>query len=70
MKSMFEKTYELAFNKTESIYKEEEKLIGTGTRQQMVSEGMMSSFTPGKQYKNIKDQIDCYKIKNFSENNF
>ncbi len=54
MKSMFEKTYILTFNKTESIYKEEEKLAtpGQGGGFRM----MMGSFTGGKQYKNVKDQ--------------
>jgi len=53
MKSMFEKTYVLTFNKTESVYKEEEKLEapggGGGFR-------MMGSMTGGAQYKNVKDQ--------------
>ena len=53
MKSMFEKTYILTFNKTESTYKEDEKLeapgAGGGFR------GMMGSFTAGTQYKNVKD---------------
>jgi len=57
MKSMFEKTYELTFNKTESIYKEEEKLSTPGQGQGGRWRGVMSSFTPGKQYKNIKDQL-------------
>ncbi|NND63516.1 MAG: GLPGLI family protein [Flavobacteriaceae bacterium] len=52
MKSMLEKTYILTFNNNESIYKEEEKLEagagGGGFRM------MMSSFTPGEQYKNIE----------------
>ena len=56
MKSMFEKTYILSFNRTESIYKEEEKLAtpsaGGGGRWG----GMMGSFTAGAQYKNVKDQ--------------
>jgi len=56
MKSMFEKTYELTFNKTESIYKEEEKLSAPGQGGNRWG-GMMSSFTPGKQYKNIKGQL-------------
>ncbi|MDC8003319.1 GLPGLI family protein [Aureisphaera galaxeae] len=56
MKSMLEKTYILTFSGNESMYKEEEKLeAGAG------SGGfgrMMSSFTAGKQYKNIeKNQI-------------
>jgi GLPGLI family protein len=54
MKSMFEKTYILTFNKTESIYKEEEKLAtpGQGGGFRM----MMGSFSGAKQYKNVKDQ--------------
>ncbi|MGB0895959.1 MAG: GLPGLI family protein [Flavobacteriaceae bacterium] len=55
MKSMFEKTYELTFNKTESTYKEEEKLEAPGQRGSRWG-GMMSSFTAGPQYKNIKNQ--------------
>ena len=55
MKSMFEKTYILTFNQVESIYKEEEKLEAPGA-----STGrwrsMMSSFTAGNQYKNVKEQ--------------
>lgn len=53
MKSMFEKTYILTFNKTESIYKEEEKLEAPG---QGRGWGMMGSLTGGAQYKNVKDQ--------------
>jgi len=54
MKSMFEKTYVLTFNKTESVYKEEEKLEAPGGNSRGLM--MMSSFTAGKQYKNVKDQ--------------
>lgn len=53
MKSMFEKTYILTFNREESTYKEEEKLEAPG-RGSMWG-GMMSSFTAGPQYKNVKD---------------
>lgn len=53
MKSMFEKTFILTFNRTESTYKEEEKLSDPGSRGGFG--GMMSSFTPGTQYKNVKD---------------
>ncbi len=52
MKSMLEKTYILTFNKDESIYKEEEKLDATPINPGFKM--MMSSFTPGAQYKNIK----------------
>ena len=55
MKSMFEKTYILIFNRTESIYKEEEKLETPGTGGGSRWGGMMSSFTGGPQYKNVKD---------------
>ncbi|MGJ5641857.1 GLPGLI family protein [Formosa sp. S-31] len=54
MKSMLEKSFVLTFNRTESIYTEEEKLEaptasgGRGFR-------MMGNFTSGPQYKNIKD---------------
>jgi GLPGLI family protein len=56
MKGMFEKTYILTFNNSESIYKEEEKLetrgnSGGGFRM------MMGSFSPENQYKNIKTQV-------------
>jgi len=56
MKSMLEKTYVLTFNKTESIYKEEEKLETPGQGQGGRFRGMMSSFTGGDQYKNIKEK--------------
>ncbi len=52
MKSMFEKTFILTFNKEESIYKEEEKLDAPG------GGGFRFggfSMTGGDQYKNIKD---------------
>ena len=52
MKSMLEKTYILTFNGNESIYKEEEKLeAGAGNRGFGM---MMSSFSAGKQYKNLE----------------
>ncbi|MCH9660279.1 MAG: GLPGLI family protein [Bacteroidetes bacterium] len=51
MKSMLEKTYILTFNGDESLYREEEKLeTGSGGRGWGM---MMSSFTAGKQYKNV-----------------
>ena len=55
MKSMFEKTYILTFNKAESVYKEEEKLEAPGGNGRGMM--MMSSFTAGKQYKNVKEQL-------------
>ena len=54
MKSMLEKTYILSFNRTESIYKEEEKLATPGGGGG--GWGMMGSFTAGAQYKNVKEQ--------------
>lgn len=53
MKSMFEKTYILTFNASESIYKEEERLEAPGGGGRGFR--MMASFTAGKQYKNVKD---------------
>ena len=52
MKSMFEKTFILTFNKEESIYEEEEKLEAPG------GGGMRFggfSMTGGDQYKNVKE---------------
>lgn len=52
MKSVLEKTYVLNFNRSESTYKEEEKLEAPGQR----GFNFMASFTAGSQYKNIKDK--------------
>ena len=54
MKSMLEKTYILTFNRTESTYREEEKLAAPGAGGGSRWGGMMSSFTGGPQYKNVK----------------
>ncbi|OUR92624.1 ribonuclease Z [Flavobacteriales bacterium 34_180_T64] len=54
MKSMLEKTYVLTFNRSESIYKEEERLAAPGAGGGGFR-GMMSSFTGGPQYKNVKE---------------
>lgn len=51
LKSAFEKTYILTFNKEESIYKEEERLE---TNPMMGAMRMIGSFTMGPQYKNLK----------------
>lgn len=56
MKSMFEKTFVLTFNRTESIYKEQEKLDTPGAGGNRWG-GMMGSFTAGPQYKNVKDNV-------------
>jgi len=53
VKSFLEKSYTLTFNKTESTYKEEEQLAAPG--QGRGFGGMMSSFTAGEQYKNVKN---------------
>ena len=53
MKNMFEKTFILTFNKSESTYKEEEKLEAPGG--QGGGFRMMGSFAGGLQYKNVKD---------------
>lgn len=54
MRSMFEKTFVLTFNREESMYKEDEALDTPGGRGG-AWRGMMSSFTGGPQYKNVKD---------------
>ena len=56
MKSMFEKTFILTFNQSESIYKEEEKLEAPGSGGSRWG-AIMSSFTGGPQYKSIKSQL-------------
>nr|WP_321235792.1 GLPGLI family protein [uncultured Psychroserpens sp.] len=56
MKNMLEKTYVLNFNRSESTYKEEERLEAPGSG----GGGMrafMSSFTGGPQYKNVKESL-------------
>lgn len=52
MKNYLEKTYILTFNGNESIYKEEEKLESGNSGRGFGM--MMSSFSAGKQYKNIE----------------
>jgi GLPGLI family protein len=52
MKSFLEKEYILTFNKTESIYKEDEKLEAPGSGRGFG--GFGSSFTGGPKYKNVK----------------
>lgn len=53
MRSMFEKTYILTFDKVSSIFKEEEVLEAPGQR----GFGMWgNSFSAGPQYKNVKTQ--------------
>jgi len=57
MKKMFEKTFILNFDKSASIYKEEEKLDAPGTQQGGFR--MMSSMMGGggTYYKNVKEKI-------------
>ncbi|MDY0781600.1 GLPGLI family protein [Tenacibaculum sp. IB213877] len=52
MKNMLEKTYVLTFNKTSSIYKEEEKLEAPGQGRGF----RFGGFTEGIQYKNTSDK--------------
>ncbi|WP_299114403.1 GLPGLI family protein [uncultured Winogradskyella sp.] len=54
MKNFLEKEYILTFNKTESIYKEDEKLEAPGSGRGFG--GFGSSFTGGPKYKNVKTQ--------------
>lgn len=60
MKKMFEKTFILNFDKSASIYKEEERLDAPGQGQGGMR--MMSSFMGGggTHYKNVKEKI--YKV--------
>ncbi len=54
MKSFLEKEYVLTFNKTESLYKEEEKLEAPGSGRGWGSFG--NSFAGGPKYKNVKSK--------------
>lgn len=57
MKRMFEKTYILNFDKTGSLYKEEEKLEAPGAKSGQGGFRMMSGMMGnGIQYKNVKDK--------------
>ncbi|TXG38472.1 GLPGLI family protein [Seonamhaeicola maritimus] len=56
LKNALEKTYILTFNKSESVYKEEEKLDAPGSGGSGFGRMMMGNFVDGNQYKNIKDQ--------------
>ena len=56
MKSMFEKSFVLTFNKEESIYKEEEVLEAPGEGRGRGFR-MMGAFSAGPQYKNVKDNL-------------
>lgn len=67
MKSRLEKTYELTFNKTESIYKEEEKLNNAASGRGM--RFMMFGGASGKHYKNIQTKKST-KENEFSGKNF
>ncbi|OIQ28787.1 MAG: ribonuclease Z [Bacteroidetes bacterium MedPE-SWsnd-G2] len=55
MRSMLEKTYELRFSKSESMYKEEEKLEAPGSGPNRWG-AMMGSFSNGAQYKNVQSK--------------
>lgn len=58
MRKMFEKSFTLYFDKTQSIYEEEEKLEAPGGEQQRGGMRMMSSMIggDGRYYKNIKSK--------------
>ena len=56
MKSMSERSYTLNFNTTESIYKENERLETVGSNSRGRFGAMMSSFSPGLQYKNTQTE--------------
>ncbi|MFB9056939.1 GLPGLI family protein [Mariniflexile ostreae] len=54
MKRMFEKNYLLTFNRSESLYKEEDHIEAQSARSGRFR-GMMHGINGGPQYKNIKD---------------
>ena len=69
MKSQMEKTYILTFNKTASIYKEEEKLDQTAGSGPGMRFAMMGGGASGKYYKNIQTKKSA-KENEFSGKNF
>lgn len=56
MKNFLEKTFILTFNKSESIYKEDEKLEAPGAGAGGWGGAFASNFSGGPQYKNVKTQ--------------
>ncbi|WP_396196544.1 GLPGLI family protein, partial [Flavobacterium sp.] len=56
MKTMFEKTFVLVFDKTTSWYSEEEKMDAVSSNQGF-GRMMMSSFSSGNLFKNTKDKV-------------
>ncbi len=68
MKNNLEKTYELSFNKTASIYREEEKLDQNSSRGGMRFL-MMTGGASGKHYKNVQTKKST-KENEFSGKNF
>jgi GLPGLI family protein len=56
MKTMFEKTFVLVFEKTTSWYSEEEKMDAVSSNQGF-GRMMMSSFSSGNLFKNTKDKV-------------
>lgn len=68
MKNNLEKTYVLTFNKTASVYKEEEKLDQTSSRGGMRFL-MMTGGVTGKHYKNVQTKKST-KENEFSSKNF
>lgn len=64
MKSMLEKTFTLNFNKSESLYKENEKLAAPGGGRGFRFGGMMGG---GTQYKNSKDKVSLESTEFFGK---
>ncbi|NLP58585.1 GLPGLI family protein [Lutibacter sp. B1] len=69
MKNQLEKTYVLTFDKTASIYKEEEKLDQSNGGRGGMRFMMMGGASSGKQYKNILEKR-LVKEQEFSGKNF
>jgi GLPGLI family protein len=57
MKSYLEKVYILDFNQSASTFKEEDKIEAPGQGRGGFGRMMMGSFSPGKQYKDVKRGI-------------
>lgn len=68
MKSLLEKTFFLEFNKTSSLYKEDEKLAAPTTGGGRGGRGFGGLSTGGIKYKNTKDKVALEALEFFGKN--
>ncbi|MBB1489776.1 GLPGLI family protein, partial [Oceanospirillum sp. D5] len=66
LKTMFQKTFVLTFNRTESVYKLEEKLEAPGQRGGRFT-AIMGGAVDGVKYKNVKDKALLNELELFGK---